>query len=63
MMATVSKVAQAASFFAGKDQTKESLKNKVLCVAAQRYGDFFAIGVDKHAKVNNIFNIHIILHL
>ena len=51
MMATVSKVAQVASFFAGRDQIKESVKNKVHCVAAQRCGDIFAIGVDRHAKV------------
>ena len=61
MMATVSQVAQAASFFAGKDQTKESVKNKVLCIAAQRYGDFFAIGVDKHAKVFNTYQFILIL--
>ena len=53
IMATVSKVAQVASFFAGKDQVKESVKNKVHCVAAQRHGDIFAIGVYRHAKVNN----------
>ena len=51
-MATVSKVAQVASFFAGEDQVKETVKNKVICVAAQRHGDFFAIGVNRHAKVN-----------
>ena len=57
MMATVSKVAQVASFFAGRDQIKESVKNKVHCIAAQRCGDIFAIGVDRQAKVNNmIFN-------
>ena len=49
-MATVNKVAQVASFFAGKDQVKETVK--IICVAAQRHGDFFAIGVDRHAKVN-----------
>ena len=54
MMATVSKVAQVASFFAGRDQIKESVKNKVHCVAAQKCGDIFAIGVDRHAKVNNM---------
>ena len=54
MMATISKLVQLASFFAGKDQVKETLKNKVTCVAAQRHGDFYAIGVDRHIKVNLI---------
>ena len=48
-MATVSKVSQVASFFAGKDQVKETVKNKT--VAAQRHGDVFVIGVSTHAKV------------
>ena len=51
MMATISEVVQLASFFAGKDQVKETSKNKVQCVAAQRHGDLYALGVDRHVKV------------
>ena len=51
MMATISEVVQLASFFAGKDHVKETSKNKVQCVAPQRHGDLYALGVDRHVKV------------
>ena len=52
MMATISKIVQLASFFAGKDQAKETSKNKIISVAAQRNGDLYVLGVNRHVKVN-----------
>ena len=51
MTATGTQFVQLASFFSGVDAMKQTSKNDVACVAANRQGDFFAVGVHKHIKV------------
>lgn len=58
-MATISKVVQLATFFAGEDQAKETSKNQVMCVAAGRDGDLYVLGVGRHVKVNLLHDAYI----
>lgn len=51
MMATETQLVQLASFFSGADAVKQTSKNYVACVDANRQGDFFAVGVHKRIKV------------